>query len=91
MAVSAGSWSTALEMDRSLGLGFKGATHTSAPQAVALRLRSRPCRRRYVSKAYVETVHWQSEPFKKLKDSLGSLEWVEPMAIKTYQERDVGF
>lgn len=65
-------------------------THTPASQAVALRLRSRPCRR-YVSKAYVETVHWQSEPFQKLKEGLGSLEWVEPMVIKTYQERDVGF
>jgi hypothetical protein len=47
--------------------------------------------RRYTSKQYVESVHWQSEPFKRLKEGLGSLDWVEPMAIRTYQERDVGF
>jgi hypothetical protein len=46
---------------------------------------------RYVSREYVETVHFQSEPFQKLKAAVAGLEWIEPMTIKMYQEIDVGF
>jgi hypothetical protein len=44
-----------------------------------------------VSKEYVETVHFQSEPFQKLKAAIPTLEWVEPMSLKMYEEKDVGF
>jgi quinol monooxygenase YgiN len=47
---------------------------------------------RYVSKEYLETVHWQSEPFKafgaKNKDS--GIEWIEKSVVK-YFETDLGF
>lgn len=46
---------------------------------------------RYVSREYVETVHFQSEPFKQLKAAVGELDWVEPMTLKMYQEKDIGF
>lgn len=46
---------------------------------------------RYISKEYVEQVHWLSGPFQTFKQTLGTLEWVEPMVIKVYQEADVGF
>lgn len=45
----------------------------------------------YVSKQYVEEVHFQSEPFKKLQGALGGLEWVEAPSMKMYKELDVGF
>jgi hypothetical protein len=44
-----------------------------------------------VSREYVERVHFKSEPFLQLKESLSSLEWVEPVALKMYTELDVGF
>lgn len=46
---------------------------------------------RYVSREYVETVHFQSEPFKQLKAGISNLEWVEPMSLKMYEEKDIGF
>jgi hypothetical protein len=46
---------------------------------------------RYTSRDYFEQVHLTSEPFKAFKDTLGSFEWVEPMALKLYEEQDIGF
>lgn len=46
---------------------------------------------RYISREYVEQVHFLSGPFQTLKQTLGTLEWVEPIVIKMYQEADVGF
>ena len=47
---------------------------------------------RYISKEYLETVHWQSEPFKafgaKNKDT--GIEWIEKSVVK-YHETDLGF
>lgn len=36
-------------------------------------------------------MHLQSEPFKNLMRVVETLEWVEPMRIKMYQELDIGF
>jgi hypothetical protein len=44
-----------------------------------------------VSREYVEAVHFTSEPFKKLKEAIPTLDWVEPMSLKMYEEKDVGF
>ncbi|KAF8064515.1 rplQ [Scenedesmus sp. PABB004] len=47
---------------------------------------------RYESKDYLESVHWQSEPFKAFQASLGpaGVEFVEK-SVSTFVEVDVGF
>jgi quinol monooxygenase YgiN len=47
---------------------------------------------RYVSKEYLETVHWQSEPFKAFgaKNKETGIEWIEKSVVK-YHETDLGF
>ena len=47
---------------------------------------------RYESKEYLETVHWQSEPFKAFgaKNRETGIEWVEKSVVK-YHETDLGF
>jgi hypothetical protein len=38
-------------------------------------------------------VHWASEPFKEFQKTLRDLpiQWVEPLTIKTFVEKDIGF
>lgn len=47
---------------------------------------------RYISKEYLETVHWQAEPFKAFKVACekAGIEWVSKQVTK-YHEVDVGY
>ena len=47
---------------------------------------------RYSSKEYLESVHWQSEPFKTFgaTNKETGIEWVEKSVVK-YLETDIGF
>lgn len=47
---------------------------------------------RYVSKEYLENVHWQSQPFKNFgaSNKETGIEWLEKSVVK-YYETDLGF